>query len=107
MIIDKIRQMFQKKKSPREFLDKHVEVGNIVTLTLKNLNEIGIYDPGGNLSKRFDPEDIKTMSLTGTLMNRFNNGGIDFIELICVKGSFGAKHYVILVDEIQEIKKLT
>ena len=86
-----------------------INVGDIVTITLKNPHETGLVDPSKQLSKRFDPEDLETLKLTGTLTRKFHTLDIDLLEMVCVKTNFNTRRerlYCFMIDEIKDIKKI-
>ena len=100
------KKYFSKKKTPKEVL-KDIAIGDIVVVELKNLKEIGVVDPSGYFSKRFEPEDYDNFKLTGTLTRRYDSVGIDFIELVVVKiNPRREKQYCIMTNEIRNIRKV-
>lgn len=72
--------------------------------------KMGLVDPSGQLTKRFDPEDLVTFTLTGTITNLFVSCGMHFLEMIATKvTSDGRPHtrtYTLMEDDIRELRKM-
>jgi len=95
-------------KTPKDILAA-INPGEIIAVQFKDPRTIGIVDPSGQLSKRFDPEDLIEKKLSGTLTNIRDVHGMTLIELTCNKMTGGARReriYTLMLDELTEIRVL-
>ena len=87
-----------------------IPLGSYVSLTFIHPSKLGVIDPSGIITKRYDPEDLETCKLTGALTNRFPVENFVFVELSSFKMKNGSKReriYTLMLDEIAEIKVVT
>lgn len=107
-ILAHAKNWFAKKQNPtsRPRL-KELRVGNLVEIRFRDPRKMGLVDPSGVLTKRYDPEDLDTMTLTGMVTNIFVNCNMQFIELTVTKvvnGLSKTRLYTLMEDDIANIK---
>lgn len=77
---------------------------------IASLDKIGISDPSGRMSLRFDQDDYQNKKIKGVVTGTKNVSGVDVVELDSVKIKNGIKtfrHYTIMLDEIENVKVLS
>lgn len=86
-----------------------LQVGDFVDLIFRDPRKMGLVDPSNQLTKRYDPEDLGTRVLVGTITNLFVQNGMRFFELGTVKVVQGQRRervYTLMEDDIEQIKVL-
>lgn len=86
-------------------------IGKTVEITLiSSLKEIGISDPNGRMSLRFDEEDYQTKKITGVVTGTRTVSDVQTVEIDSIKIKNGLKtfrHYTIMLEEIKNVKVLS
>lgn len=78
-------------------------------IRFRDPRKMGLVDPSGQLTKRYDPEDLETRTLVGTITLIFVKNGMRFFELGTTKvvgGKRKERTYTLMEDDIEKIKVL-
>lgn len=101
-----------RKKSVSKSIEKtisDIEIGQSLKLKFKDPRKLGLIDPSGALTRRYDPEDLDNRILIGTLLTKRSINGILFIEIGCFKMRNGMRverTYTLMVEEIEHIEEI-
>lgn len=100
------------RKSAPKSIDQilsNISIGRSLKIKFKDPRKLGLIDPSGAMTKRYDPEDLDTRILIGTLLTKRNSNGITFIEIGCFKirnGMRVERTYVLMLEEIEQLEEI-
>lgn len=109
-MLEQIKSLFsRKKKQEKSTFDIYQEtlVGSSIRLIFKDPRKLGLIDPSGALSRRYDPEDLDKRIIIGTLLTKKNINGIFFVEIGCFKMRNGMRierTYTFLLEEVEKLE---
>jgi hypothetical protein len=88
---------------------KTISPGTVIKLKFKDPKKLGLYMPSGDITRRYDPEDLYKRILIGTLLTKRVVNGILFLELGCFKMRNGMRverTYTLMVEEIEHVEEV-
>lgn len=97
------------KKSESKSVEQIVveaPIGISVKINFKDPRKLGLVDPSGSLTRRYDPEDLEKRLLIGTLLTKRVANGILFLEIGCFKMRNAVRverTYTLMLEEIEKI----
>jgi hypothetical protein len=106
-IFKRLKEWFVIKSKQPKIRLSNLRPGNLVEIEFHDPRKMGLLDPGGQLTKRYDPDDLNTLSLIGTVTNRFQKNGLWFIELTVTKvfqGTHRTRLYTLMEDDVRNIR---
>jgi len=109
-IADYFKRLFhppQKKKQVRPI--DTLNNGDFVEISFIDPRKLGVLDPSGQLTKRYDPEDLDTRCLVGTVTNVFSRMGLKFVELTVtkiVRDVRKTRTYTLMEDDLERVRIL-
>lgn len=101
-----------KSKKPKKPLVHPIETmgnGDFVEVIFRDPRKLGVLDPSGQLTKRYDPEDMETRCLVGTVTNVFARSGLRFVELTVtkiVRDVRKTRTYTLMEDDLEKVRVL-
>jgi hypothetical protein len=108
-----VKSIFGKSKSEPKSLEDIVNeapIGITVKLTFKDPRKVGLIYPPGEITRRYDPEDLEKRIIIGTLLTKRFVNGILFLEIGCFKMRNGMRierTYTLMFEEIEKVELLT
>jgi len=96
------------RKSEKEITAKDLCLGDYIELQINDPRTMGLVDPAGILTKRYDPEDLETLCLTGIVSHTFVVQGLFAFEMTVtkVKPALRTRIYTIMEHDIKKIRIL-
>ncbi len=107
-----VKNIFSKSKSESKSIEdivKEAPIGITLKLKFKDPRKLGLIDPSGSLTKRYDPEDLEKRTIIGTLLTKKVLNGILFLELGCFKMRNGMRverTYTLMLEEIEHVEEV-
>jgi hypothetical protein len=111
-MFEQLKNLFSRKKEKEKTILEIVQdapIGITLKLKFKDPRKLGLIDPSGALTKRYDPEDLDKRVLIGTLLTKRVANGIFFIEIGCFKMRNGMRverTYTLMVEEIEQVEEV-
>ncbi len=111
-MFEQFKNLFSRKKEKEKTILEIVQdapIGITLKLKFKDPRKLGLIDPSGALTKRYDPEDMDKRVLIGTLLTKRAVNGIFFIEIGCFKMRNGMRverTYTLMVEEIEQVEEV-
>ena len=111
-MFERIKNIFSRKKEPEKTVSDIVHeapIGLTLKLKFKDPRKLGLIDPSGALTKRYDPEDLEKRIIIGTLLTKRVVNGILFLELGCFKMRNGMRverAYTLMLEEIEHVEEV-
>lgn len=111
-MFEQLKNLFSRKKEKEKTIIELVQdapIGITLKLKFKDPRKLGLIDPSGKLTKRYDPEDLEKRILIGTLLTKRVVNGILFLEIGCFKMRNGMRverTYTLMVEEIEHIEEV-
>lgn len=95
-------------KPEKEIAVQDLNPGDHIELHVHDPRTLGLVDPSGILTKRYDPEDLETLRLSGVVSHTFNVQGMSAFELSVtkVKPSLRTRTYTVMPHDIKKIRML-
>lgn len=84
-------------------------IGIYLKVKFKDPRKLGLIDPSGKLTRRYDPEDLEKRILIGTLLTKRVANGILFLEIGCFKMRNGMRverTYTLMLEEIEHVEEI-
>lgn len=106
-LIAHIKNWFFKGRKSSSPQLRDLRVGDFVEIKFNDPRKMGLLDPSSILTKRYDSEDLDTMTLTGIITNTFTNCNMRFVELTVTKivnGVSRTRLYTLMEDDIKNIR---
>ena len=104
--ISRIRSFFRKTNLQITDLRK----GDFVEICFRDPRKMGLLDPSNQLTKRYDPDDLESLMLAGTITNLFSVNGMRLLEMVSTKigltGQPRTRSYTLMEDDIESIRRL-
>jgi len=88
---------------------KAISPGTFIKLKFKDPRKLGLYMPSGEITRRYDPEDLDKKILIGTLLTKRNVNEIIFLEIGCFKMRNGMRverTYTLMLEEIEHVEEI-
>ncbi|NBP56189.1 hypothetical protein EBU71_06590 [bacterium] len=101
-----------RKKSDSKSIEQTISdmsIGQSLKLKFKDPRRLGLIDPSGTLTRRYDPEDLINRVLIGTLLTKKVVNNIVFIEIGCFKMRNGMRverTYTLMLEEIEHLEEI-
>ena len=111
-MFERIKNIFSRKKEPEKTVTDIVHeapIGITLKLKFKDPRKLGLIDPSGALTRRYDPEDLEKRIIIGTLLTKRVVNGILFLELGCFKMRNGMRverTYTLMLEEIEHVEEV-
>lgn len=111
-MFEQLKNLFSRKKEKEKTIIELVQdapIGITLKLKFKDPRKLGLIDPSGSLTRRYDPEDLEKRILIGTLLTKRVVNGILFLEIGCFKMRNGMRverTYTLMVEEIEHIEEV-
>lgn len=111
-MFEQLKNLFSRKKEKEKTIIEIVQeapIGITLKLKFKDPRKIGLIDPSGSLTRRYDPEDLEKRTLIGTLLTKRVVNGILFLEIGCFKMRNRMRverTYTLMVEEIEHIQEV-
>lgn len=104
-LVNTLRRVFAGK--PNKTTINDLRLGDIIELRFRDPRKMGLLDPSGQLTKRYDPDDLQTRMLFGMVTNTFVMHGMRFFELTVTKivnGGPQTRVYTIMEDDVESLR---
>ena len=111
-MFERFKNIFSRKKQQeKSILDivQDAPIGITLKLKFKDPRKLGLIDPSGALTRRYDNEDLDKRILIGTLLTKKYINGMLFIELGCFKMRNGMRverSYTLMLEEIEHVEEI-
>lgn len=111
-MFSRLKNLFsQKKEKEKPILDiiQEAPIGITLKLKFKDPRKLGLIDPSGSLTRRYDNEDLDKRILIGTLLTKKYINGMLFLEIGCFKMRNGMRverTYTLMVEEIEHVEEI-
>jgi len=111
-MFERFKSIFSRKKEKEKTVLDIVQdapIGITLKVKFKDPRKLGLIDPSGGLTRRYDNEDLDKRILIGTLLIKKNINGMLFLEIGCFKMRNGMRverTYTLMVEEIEHIEEI-
>jgi len=111
-MFEQLKNLFSRKKekeTPIAEIVQNAPIGITLKIKFKDPRKLGLIDPSGSLTRRYDPEDMEKRILIGTLLTKRIVNGIFFLEIGCFKMRNGMRverTYTLMLEEIEQIEEI-
>lgn len=111
-MFDQFKNLFSRKKEKERSINDIVHetpIGITLKIKFKDPRKLGLIDPSGILTRRYDPEDMEKRILIGTLLTKKVVNGIFFLEIGCFKMRNNMRverTYTLMLEEIEQVEEI-
>lgn len=111
-MLDFVKTIFSRKKEKQKSINDIVQqycIGTTLKIKFIDPRKLGLIDPSGGLTRRYDPEDLDKRIIIGTLLTKRSANGILFLEIGCFKMRNGMRverTYTLMVEEIEHVEEI-